>query len=138
MYSGIFRKSVIHVPRPLTVVMSQFIAALYFEKIKVGKMLQPPYVCLLSIHILAYWTFVPISIHVWLYFGAKTATFCTEHIESRKLLFEHCSAPPTRCTNKSFCMWIHGICHHKIHIIFEWRASISSGWGGGNIAQSKM
>ena len=50
-------------------------------------MLQPAHVSSLSVHILAYWTLVPISIHVLLYFWAKTATFCIEHIGKQKTIF---------------------------------------------------
>ena len=57
-------------------------------------MLQPSYVSSLSVHILAYWTLVPILIHVWLYFGAKSATFCIEHIRKQKTIFLTLSPPP--------------------------------------------
>ena len=55
-----------------------------FLKIKVDHMLPSSYISSLLVSILWLFIWFPISMNVWLYFGAKTVTFCIIHIGNRK------------------------------------------------------
>ena len=62
------------------------------KKTKVGQILQ--YSCnkFTVTPFFKYWIQVSVSLNVLLYFGAVMATFCTKHIENRKIFFfKHCS-----------------------------------------------
>ena len=67
--------------------------------IKVNQMLPSSYICSFLVSILWFCIWIPFSINVQLYFGAKMVTFCIIHIGNIKIFLKHHPPPPRVPTN---------------------------------------